>query len=72
MEGDRLEMTYNSNGGIGSAKINGKERLLENWAVLDSPYLKQELYSGFLELRYPGNRWCLGVTLTAPNGCNQK
>ncbi|MDJ0577547.1 MAG: hypothetical protein QNJ65_20600 [Xenococcaceae cyanobacterium MO_234.B1] len=72
MEGDRLEMTYNSNGGVGSAKINGKERLLENWAVLDSPYLKEELYSGFLELRYPGNRWCLGVTLTAPNGCNQK
>ena len=72
MEGDRLEMTYNSNGGIGSAKINGKERLLKDWAVLDSPYLKEELYSGFLELRYPGNRWCLSITLTAPNGCNQK
>ncbi len=68
MGGDRLEMTYNSNGGIGTAKINGKERLLENWAVLDSPYLKEELYSGFLELIYPGNRWCLSTL----NGCNQK
>lgn len=72
IEGDRLEMTYNSNGGIGNAKINGKERLLENWAVLNSPYLKEELNSGFLELIYPGNRWCLGITVTTPNGCNQK
>ncbi len=71
INGDRLEMIYNANGGIGSATINGKKRLLGNWDVLDSPYLKQELYSGFLELIYPDNRWCLSMTLTAPKGCHK-
>ncbi len=72
IKGDRLQMTYNSNGGIGSAKTNGKERVLKNWAVLDSPYLKEELYSGFLELTYPENQWCVDITVTALKGCNQK
>ncbi|NES84396.1 MAG: hypothetical protein F6K10_24955 [Moorea sp. SIO2B7] len=71
IKGDRLEMNYNYNSGISTAKINSKERVLENWAVLHSPYVKQELRSGFLELIYPENRWCLSVTVTAPNWkCN--
>ena len=72
LEGDRLKMVYNSRGGIANGKINGKKRLLGNWDVIESPYLKQELDSGLLELLYPGSKWCLRMTLTAPTGCNYK
>ena len=65
-------MNYNAEGGLGSAKINGQERRLENWAVLNSPYLKEELDSGVLELMAPGNKWCLGISVSSRNGCNQK
>ena len=61
IEGQHLEMTYNPNSAIGNARINGKERVLKKWAVLDSPYLKEELNSGLLEITYPGNRWCLNI-----------
>ena len=61
IEGQDLEMTYNPNSGIGSARINGKERVLKKWAVLNSPYVKEELNSGLLEIMYPGNRWCLDI-----------
>lgn len=61
--GDRLKMTYNSNSGIADASINEQKRTLENWAVLHSPYLNQDLYSGILELNYPGAKWSLKSTL---------
>jgi len=64
--GDRLELIYEPNGGIGKGTVNDRERVLGNWAVLDSPYLKQELSSGVLELIHPQGRWKLRTTLTAP------
>lgn len=32
-------MTYQPNQGAGLAYINGKERVLDDWAVFDSPYV---------------------------------
>ncbi len=64
--GDRLELIYEPNGGIGGGTVNDQERVLGNWAVLESPYLKQELSSGVLELIHPEGRWKLRTTLAAP------
>ncbi|MDY7023195.1 MAG: hypothetical protein SWJ54_17915, partial [Cyanobacteriota bacterium] len=64
--GDRLELTYEPNSGIGRGTVNNQERVLEDWAVLESPYLQQELSSGVLELIHPQGRWKLRTTLTAP------
>lgn len=66
LDGNRLEMTYEPNGGIGRASINGKERILKNWPVLASPYVKEELNSGLLEVVTPEGKWRLRGTLTGP------
>ncbi|MEB3281292.1 MAG: hypothetical protein VKK42_20450 [Lyngbya sp.] len=64
--GDRLELIYEPNGGIGRGRVNDRERILGNWAVLESRYLKQELSGGVLELIHPEGRWKLRTTLAAP------
>lgn len=65
--GDRLEMTYEPNGSIGDGVINGEKRVLENWPVLDSPYVREPLYGGFLEVEVPGfEKWRLRGTLMGP------
>ncbi|MGK7921493.1 MAG: hypothetical protein AB4080_15950 [Trichodesmium sp.] len=67
LTGDRLAMTYEQDGAIGDAVINGKRRVLENWPVLDSPYAKQELYSGLLEVNDPNlGKWQLRGKLIGP------
>lgn len=66
LQGDNLEMTYQVNSGVGRAKINGKERVLKDWAVLDSPYVKEELNSGILQVFSPEGKWRLQETLTGP------
>ncbi|HEY9801546.1 MAG TPA: hypothetical protein V6D25_14415 [Leptolyngbyaceae cyanobacterium] len=67
LQGDRLSMTYNPQGGISRATINGQERILQNWPVLHSPYVKQELNSGILSVNIPNQKgWLLRVTLTGP------
>jgi len=64
---DRLVMTYNPDGGIGDASVNGKERVLQDWPVLDSPYVKQELNSGVLSVNVPPlESWHLRATLLEP------
>jgi hypothetical protein len=64
LQKERLEMTYEPDGGIGRASINGIERVLKNWPVLASPYLKEDLDSGLLEVLSPGGQWRLRATLT--------
>ena len=60
-------MTYNPNRGIGYASVNGKERVLQNWPVLDSIYVKQELNSGVLSVCVPAwGSWHLRATLREP------
>jgi hypothetical protein len=54
--GERLELSYQANGSLGQATVNKQERVLGNWAVLESPYLKQEVSSGTLELIHPEGR----------------
>lgn len=67
LEGDKLMMTYQPDSGIGRATINGKERILKNWLVLNSPYLRQNLNSGVLEYRIPnGDIWRLRATFSGP------
>ncbi|HAX89057.1 MAG TPA: hypothetical protein DD379_22455 [Cyanobacteria bacterium UBA11162] len=66
LAGDQLEMIYESNSGVGRARINGKDRVLKDWAVLDSPYVKQGLDSGVLEVFSPHGKWRLQGTLTGP------
>lgn len=65
--GDRLEMTYQRDGSIGEGVINGEKRVLEKWPVLESPYVREPLYSGFLEVEVPGfEKWRLRGTLMGP------
>ena len=59
LAGDRLSLTYVLDSGVGLGSINGEERVLQNWPVLSSPYLNQDLYSGLLEFDYPGGQWRL-------------
>lgn len=71
LAGDRLSLSYNPDGGVGLGRINGEDRILENWPVLSSPYLNQDLYSGLLELDYPGGdypgvEWRLEMTPNNP------
>ncbi len=67
LAGDRIVMTYEQDGAIGDAVINGEKRILENWPVLESPYAKQELYSGLLEVDDPNlGKWLLRGKLTGP------
>ncbi|MGD1912651.1 MAG: hypothetical protein ACFB2X_17910 [Rivularia sp. (in: cyanobacteria)] len=67
LSSDRLVMTYNPNRGIGYASVNGKERVLQNWPVLDSIYVKQELNSGVLSVCVPAwGSWHLRATLREP------
>jgi len=66
LAGDRLQMTYQPNQGAGLAQINGKERILDDWAVLESPYVQQELNSGLLEVFSPSGNWRLRGTLAGP------
>ena len=54
-------------GAIGDAVINEEKRILENWPVLESPYTKQELYSGLLEVDDPKlGKWQLRGKLMGP------
>lgn len=67
LAGDRIVMTYQQNGAIGDAAINGEKRILKNWPVLESPYTKQELYSGLLEVDDPKlGKWQLRGKLMGP------
>ena len=67
LAGDRLTLTYQKNGGIGDAVVNGEKRILEKWPVLDSPYVQQPLYSGQLEVKVPSQpAWRLQGTLMGP------
>ena len=67
LAGDRIMMTYEQDGAIGDAVINGKKRILNDWPVLDSPYVRQELYSGFLEVEDPQlGKWELRGKLMGP------
>lgn len=66
LEGNTLEMTYEPNGGIGRASINGKERILKDWPVLESPYVREALNSGVLEVLSPQGNWRLRATLNGP------
>ncbi|MFB2893582.1 hypothetical protein ACE1CI_11780 [Aerosakkonemataceae cyanobacterium BLCC-F50] len=66
LERNRLEMTYQPNEGIGHAVINGQERILKDWSVLESPYLRESLKSGVLEMFSPGKTWRLRNTLVSP------
>jgi len=67
LAGDRLEMTYRRDGSIGEGVINGEKRVLEKWPVLESPYVREPLYSGLLEVEVPGfEKWRLRGTLMGP------
>lgn len=66
LEGDRLEMTYEPNGGVGRARIDGRDRILKDWPVLDSPYVRQELNSGVLDVVSPEGNWRLRATPIGP------
>ncbi|NET41098.1 hypothetical protein [Okeania sp. SIO2B3] len=67
LAGDRIVMTYQQDGAIGDAVINGEKRILQNWPVLESPYTKQELYSGLLEVDDPKlGKWQLRGKLMGP------
>jgi hypothetical protein len=67
LAGDRLTLTYQKNGALGDAIINGEKRVLENWPVLDSPYIQEKLYSGQLEIKVPQQPpWRLRSTLMGP------
>lgn len=82
IEGDLLAMTYApyntvgkravgkravGNAAAGNATIDGRERILNDWPVLNSPYVRQELGSGVLEVALPdGTVWRLRATLTEP------
>lgn len=67
LAGDQLTMTYKPLGAIATATINGKPRQLENWPVLESPYVRQPLKSGFLEVKEPQlGTWQLRTTATGP------
>ncbi len=67
LAGDHLTLTYQKNGAIGDAVVNGEKRILENWPVLDSPYVQQPLYSGQLEVKVPSQpAWRLRGTLMGP------
>lgn len=67
LAGDRLTLTYEKNGALGDAFINGERRVLENWPVLDSPYIQQKLHSGQLEIQVPPQPpWRLRGTLMGP------
>lgn len=73
LAGDRLTLTYQKNGAIGDAVINGEKRVLENWPVLESPYIQQKLYSGQLEIKAPPHPpWRLRGTLIGPTWDSEK
>ncbi|MGB3508546.1 MAG: hypothetical protein WBA93_04765 [Microcoleaceae cyanobacterium] len=67
LAGDRIVMTYKQDGAIADAVINGEKRILEQWPVLDSPYVRQELYGGLVEVDDPQlGKWGLRGTLMGP------
>jgi hypothetical protein len=66
LAGDRLSLTYVPDSGVGLGRINGEEVILQNWPVFSSPYLNQDLYSGLLELDYPGGQWRLEMNPPKP------
>lgn len=66
LAGDRLSLTYVPDSGVGLGRINGEEVRLQNWPVFSSPYLNQDLYSGLLELDYPGGQWRLDMNPPKP------
>ena len=71
LQGDRLSLTYNQQGGIGKGEINGKERVVENLPVLDSPYVQEKLNSGILSITIPGyKQWQLKQTINGPEWKN--
>lgn len=66
LAGDRLSLTYVPDSGVGLGRINGEEVRLQNWPVFSSLYLNQDLYSGLLELDYPGGQWRLEMNSPKP------
>ena len=68
--GDRLVITYSPNGGIARANINGKERILKDLPVIESPYMQLGLNSGVLEVSTPKDNWRLRATLSGPKWGN--
>ncbi len=67
LDGDQLIMTYEPEGAIARATINGKLRQLKNWPVIESPYVRQPLNGGVLEVKEPQlGVWRLQTTATGP------
>ncbi|MBE9041799.1 hypothetical protein IQ235_13515 [Oscillatoriales cyanobacterium LEGE 11467] len=65
LEGDLLEMDYATDAAYSRGKINGEERVLENWDELNSPYVNQKLDSGILEVSDPQlGSWKMQGTVT--------
>jgi hypothetical protein len=67
LAGRPLQMTYNRYGAIAAAQIDGRDRVLENWPVLESPYLRVPLDGGLLEIDHPTlGRWQLSAIDARP------
>jgi len=67
LAGDRISMTYELDGAIGDATINGERRSLANWPVLESPYINLAVYDGILKVNNPLiGAWQLQTTLRGP------
>ena len=67
LTGNRLTMTYDDNGAIADATINGQKRVLNNWPVIASPYIQAELRQGILEVKNPQlGTWKLQTTINGP------
>ncbi len=66
-EGERLSLQYRGDRGTGEASINNQPRLLQNWPVLDSPYVQEPLRQGRLSVQVPDQRlWQLTASPGGP------
>ncbi|MGF1492026.1 MAG: hypothetical protein ACFBSC_06125 [Microcoleaceae cyanobacterium] len=80
--GDTISLTYNPDGAVGQATVNGNVEDLEvkdlevkdleledskNWPVIESPYVRSELNRGVLEINLPEQQWRLQGNLTGPS-----
>jgi hypothetical protein len=64
---DDLTMTYDKNGAIATATINGQPRNLNDSPVIASPYVNAELRQGSLKVNHSQFRsWTLNATLNGP------
>lgn len=67
LDGDRLTMTYQPDGAIAEATINGEPLNLDDWPILDSPYVSQKVNSGVLQVNHPHlGTWRLRATVSGP------